>query len=210
MCGIWALLKLNPELIQKYIESLNTIKKRGPDSSMIHIDKNYIIGFHRLAINDLSVSGNQPFYYSSDTHNYILVSNGEIYNHLFLEEKYKISTNSSSDCEVLLPLFIQLNENFIEFNNELRGEYSILIIKQDKKTNIIEYFVSTDPLSVRPMFYYINDNEIGFSSLLSGLSNLSNNVYRLNQGTLIQGKIDFNGLNDSILASRVLRYSFSD
>ena len=108
MCGIWALLKSNPDLVLKYIQSFNTIKNRGPDSSIIHIDKNYIVGFHRLAINDLSVSGNQPFYYSTDTHNYILVSNGEIYNHLFLEEKYRINTESTSDCEVLLPLFIIL------------------------------------------------------------------------------------------------------
>ena len=196
MCGIWALLKLNPELINKYIQSFNTIKNRGPDSSIIHIDKNYIVGFHRLAINDLSVSGNQPFYFSSDTHNYILVANGEIYNHLLLEEKYKIITNSSSDCEVLLPLFIKLNENFTEFNNELRGEYSILIFKQDKKTNNIKYFVSTDALSVRPMFYYINNNEIGFSSLLSGLSSLSNQVNRLDQGTYINGEIDFDKVNN--------------
>ena len=197
MCGIWALLKSNPDLVLKYIQSFNTIKNRGPDSSIIHIDKNYIVGFHRLAINDLSVSGNQPFYYSTATHNYILVSNGEIYNHLFLEEKYRINTESTSDCEVLLPLFIILGENLHNFNNELRGEYSILIIKQEKNTNTVEYFVSTDPLSVRPMFYYMDDyNEIGFSSLLSGLSNISDNVNRLDQGSYIQGKTDFLTYND--------------
>jgi len=197
MCGIWALLKSNPELSSVYIESFNQVKNRGPDSSILHKDRNYLIGFHRLAINDLSVSGNQPFYHSTSTHNYILIANGEIYNHKFLEVKYAILTDSKSDCEVLLPLFIELKENIIEFNNELRGEYSILIIKQNILSNVIEYFASTDPLSVRPLFYFIDENnEIGFSSILGGLSKLSDNVNRLDQGSILIGKIDFNKSND--------------
>ena len=42
MCGIWALLKSNPELRQVYIESFNKLKNRGPDTSILHLDKNYI------------------------------------------------------------------------------------------------------------------------------------------------------------------------
>ena len=144
MCGIWALLQSNPELNPIYIKSFNRVKNRGPDSSILHLDKNYICGFQRLAINDISVSGNQPFYLSTTEYNYILVANGEIYNHKLIENKYNISTKSTSDCEVLLPLFIHLNEDFKLFNNELRGEYSILIIKQSKISNTIEYFASTD------------------------------------------------------------------
>ena len=196
MCGIWALLKSNPELDSVYIKSINQLRKRGPDSTIIHLDKNYMIGFHRLAINDLSVKGNQPFYYSTQSHNYILIANGEIYNHMYLKTKYNIITESSSDCEVILPLFIKLNEDFKLLNNELRGEYSILLIKQDKITDTIEYFVSTDPLSVRPLFYYINDSEIGFSSLLAGLSDLSSNVNRLDQGSIIHGIIKFGNSNN--------------
>jgi len=197
MCGIWALLKQHPELTSVLVNSFNTIKKRGPDSSSIRIDRNYIVGFHRLAINDISVNGNQPFYYANSEYNYILMANGEIYNHHELESKYDIKTNSTSDCAVLLPLFIKLEEDFNKFNNELRGEYAILIIKQYKKSNMIEYFCSTDPLSVRPVFYYIDSLklEIGFASLLSGLSEMSNNVQRLDQGSMIIGKTDFETLN---------------
>jgi asparagine synthase (glutamine-hydrolysing) len=198
MCGIWALIKSNPQLTQQIVESFNKIKKRGPDSSTLHIDRNYIAGFHRLAINDLSVNGNQPFFLSNLEYNYILMANGEIYNHHELETKYDIKTNSTSDCAVLLPLFIKLNENFNKFNNELRGEYSIVIFKQHKKSNLIEFFVSTDALSIRPMFYYIDtiNNEMGFSSLLGGLSSLSNNVKRLDQGTMIVGKTNVKSFNE--------------
>ena len=202
MCGIWALLKSKPDLESKYINSINRIKNRGPDSTIIHLDKNYIVGFHRLAINDISVDGNQPFYYTTTTHNYILVANGEIYNHKELEQKYNILVESLSDCEILLELFIELHEDIELFNRELRGEYSILIIKQHKVLNEIEYFASTDQLSVRPLFYYIDsNNEIGFSSILGGLSELSNNVYRLDQGSIISGRIEFGISNDYNLIS---------
>jgi asparagine synthase (glutamine-hydrolysing) len=198
MCGIWALIKSNPRLTPLLVESFNKIKNRGPDSSTLHIDRNYIAGFHRLAINDLSVSGNQPFYWACSEYNYVLMANGEIYNHHDLETKYDIKTNSSSDCAVLLPLFIKLGEDFHKFNNELRGEYSIVIFKQHKKSNLIEFYVSTDALSIRPMFYYIDaiNNEMGFSSLLGGLSSLSNNVQRLNQGTMIVGKTNVKSFNE--------------
>lgn len=193
MCGIWALLKLKPLLTKEIIDSLNTIKYRGPDSTVIHLEANYITCFHRLAINDLSINGNQPFYYSNSTHNYILMANGEIYNHEELELKYNIKTTSTSDCSVLLPLFIELNEDFKLFNTELRGEYSIVIIKQDKYSDNISYFISTDPLSVRPLFYFFNNTNytIGFSSLLSGLSKLSDEVVRIDQGSFLAGKTDF-------------------
>ena len=200
MCGIWALIKANPKLTYKIIDSFDSIEERGPDTSSIYINKNIILGFHRLAINDLSVYGNQPFYYSTKEFNYTLICNGEIYNHNDLQKEYNINVSSTSDCAVLLPLFLKLNENFAEFNNKLRGEYALLIIKESKSTvnKEIEYFMSTDPLSVRPLFYYIDTEsyEIGVSSLLSGLSKLSSNVNRLDQGTYIQGKTDNKSYNN--------------
>jgi len=212
MCGIWALLKYKPELTQTILNSINNIKNRGPDSTTIHVDRNYIVGFHRLAINDLSVYGNQPFYYNGggalNNYNYILIANGEIYNHLELKQTYNITTRGSSDCSILLPLFIELKEDFKEFNNVLRGEYSIIIIKQHKYSNIIEYFVSTDPLSVRPLFYTVEQSKlienycINFSSLLSGLTGNDNgvrNLQRLDQGCLIKGHTDLKTFNNFII-----------
>ena len=67
MCGIWGLLSLNP--IQNYsmdtlFNKFNTIKYRGPDKSTFISTENYIVGFHRLAIMDLSIQGDQPFTHS--------------------------------------------------------------------------------------------------------------------------------------------------
>lgn len=48
--------------------------------------------------------------------------------------------------------------------------------------------MATDPLSVRPAFYYYTEHEFGVSSLLAGLSDFSNDVHRLDQGTLVRGR----------------------
>jgi asparagine synthetase B (glutamine-hydrolysing) len=53
---------------------------------------------------------------------------------------------------------------------------------------VVDYFAATDPLSVRPLFYYFTEHEFGVSSLLAGLADFSKEVHRLDQGTLIKGR----------------------
>lgn len=128
MCGIWGLLSLKTI---KYDEGMlytkfNTIKSRGPDKSTFISNSNYIVGFHRLAIMDLSIQGDQPFsfsYYYTNSLNsnkylrtiYICV-NGEIYNWKKLRSEQDIQESchknnyvykSNSDCEVLIPMFLK-------------------------------------------------------------------------------------------------------
>jgi asparagine synthase (glutamine-hydrolysing) len=135
MCGIWGLLSLKTI---KYNETLlynkfNSIKSRGPDKSTFITNSNYIIGFHRLAIMDKSIQGDQPFsfsyYYTGRNNNEYLrtiyiITNGEIYNWKKLRsdpdiqelcEKIGYVYKSNSDCEVLLLMFIRyiLNDSYI-------------------------------------------------------------------------------------------------
>jgi len=128
MCGIWGLISLktigyDQELLYK---KFNTIKARGPDKSTFITNPNYIVGFHRLAIMDPSIQGDQPFsfsyYYKGSTNfnKYLrtvyVITNGEIYNWVKLRsepdikelcEKIKYEYKSNSDCEVLLPMFLR-------------------------------------------------------------------------------------------------------
>lgn len=129
MCGIWGLLSLNKItydealLYSKFI----SIKSRGPDRSTFITNPNYIVGFHRLAIMDPSIQGDQPFSYSyhytggsSNSDEYLrtiyLMVNGEIYNWEKLRSEPDIQESchkndyqyrSHSDCEVLLPMFMR-------------------------------------------------------------------------------------------------------
>ena len=92
MCGIFCYVGNNYESKIILYDNFNKIKNRGPDYSVLERIDNVFLGFHRLAINDLSPKGNQPF-----KHNGVyLICNGEIYNHNFLKEKYNIFTQSTS------------------------------------------------------------------------------------------------------------------
>ena len=60
MCGIFCYIgkKYNSLDLQ---ENFQRIENRGPDYSILLNVEQVLLGFHRLAINDLSTSGNQPF-----------------------------------------------------------------------------------------------------------------------------------------------------
>ena len=61
------------------------LKHRGPDKQKYWIDKknNIALGHTRLSIQDLSTNGSQPM--ESSNKRYVIVFNGEIYNHLELK-----------------------------------------------------------------------------------------------------------------------------
>lgn len=127
MCGIWGIVSLKSiQYDSKFLfEKFNQIKSRGPDRSIFITNSDYIVGFHRLAIMDTSIQGDQPFslsyYYTSPKGNrYLrtiyLIANGEIYNWANLRaeqdikqfcEKISYTYKSNSDCEVILPMFLR-------------------------------------------------------------------------------------------------------
>lgn len=84
MCGIWALLsKKKIERFGQLYDAFMQIKNRGPEfSSFDLINPFTLLGFHRLAIMDITAEGNQPFKkVRSDGSCVYCVCNGEIYEH---------------------------------------------------------------------------------------------------------------------------------
>ena len=163
MCGIFCHISDNSSNLELK-SNFERIQKRGPDYSILQHINNITLGFHRLAINDLSDLGNQPF---SDNNIY-LICNGEIYNHKTLREKYNIKTNSNSDCEVILYMYQKIG--FENTCNELDGVFSLIIYD----ININKVFVGRDPYGVRPLFIgYDESNEIFLSSELKSIHDLT-------------------------------------
>lgn len=77
MCGIWGILgKLSTKRQHQAYQAFSRVSPRGPDRSHMLQGTDYIIGFHRLAINGLSVEGDQPFTASRDNKTYYCVCNG--------------------------------------------------------------------------------------------------------------------------------------
>jgi len=88
----------------------DTLHHRGPDDSgsWVDADAGIALGHRRLAILDLSPSGHQPMV--SGSGRYVIVFNGEIYNHLAIRKEIEMLQSSQdwrghSDTETLLAGF---------------------------------------------------------------------------------------------------------
>ncbi|MBU3661394.1 MAG: hypothetical protein FGM14_16115 [Flavobacteriales bacterium] len=137
MCGIVAIFgNGNIE------NALNKIKHRGIDATRIVYSDNIAVGFNRLAINDKTENGTQPFEFG----NLIGVFNGEIYNADELRKEFSIVTKSNSDTEIILPLFEKLGSSVI---HQLDGFYSGIIY--DKMTK--QVFLLRDYIGKKPLFF---------------------------------------------------------
>lgn len=154
MCGFLTMGSTEVE-IDVFDEALGKIEGRGPD--MIETSRLFdkTFGFNRLAIMDLSENGMQPF---SDDHT-IVVCNGEIYNYPELKKNImdEYTFKSSSDCEVLIPLYRKYGlDTLVRY---LDGEYAFCLYDADTD----KMMAARDPIGIRPMFYgYTEKGTIAF------------------------------------------------
>ena len=153
MCGIVG-GKYNKNIIIEDI--IKNIKHRGPDSDGFFYNNNVFLGHTRLSILDLSNNGNQPMF--SDDRNFVIIFNGEIYNHKDLRNSLsEFDFKSNSDTETILFLYIKYGTEFLSL---LNGIFSIAIY--DIKKNII--LLARDQMGVKPLYYYSDESSFLFSS----------------------------------------------
>jgi asparagine synthase (glutamine-hydrolysing) len=158
MCGIFGIIdrhnKVDPEILE---QGCDIIEHRGPDDSGYYINQNIGLGHRRLSILDLTSSGHQPMF--SQDGKYVIIYNGEIYNHNELREQYlqKINFRSTSDTETLLEGYAAYGESFI---NHLNGIFSLAIFNIETK----HIFIARDQLGVKPLYYYNDENYFLFGS----------------------------------------------
>jgi asparagine synthase (glutamine-hydrolysing) len=149
MCGIIGTIQPNAANFIK--PATQAIAHRGPDDTGYFTEANLAFGFQRLAIQDLSPNGHQPMV-SADG-NYVIIFNGEIYNHndikAHLKDKYPFK--STSDTETILYGYIEYGYEII---NMLNGIFALSIY--DRKKN--EVFVARDHFGVKPLYYYQDDD----------------------------------------------------
>ena len=104
MCGIVGILKDRSSETSRAVSTMiGALRARGPDDSGVWCDPTLGLGFGhaRLSVLDLSAAGHQPMVSASGR--YVIVLNGEIYNHLELRQDLRgISWRGHSDTETLL------------------------------------------------------------------------------------------------------------
>lgn len=149
MCGIFLYFsQQQPQRpLAQLMPAFMQTTHRGPDSSVLRrLGPGLVMGFHRLAIHNLSRSGDQPF----EQDGVFSVCNGEIYNHLDLRDEITTTTttNNSCDCAVLLPLYAGAAV-LHDMVRRLDGDFAFCIA--DTKTQKIH--LGRDPVGVKPLFY---------------------------------------------------------
>ena len=179
MCGFVGFVdKANNK--KKIIKDMaDIIKHRGPDSDGYYVGNDCALGFRRLSIIDLA-GGDQPIYNEDNTK--IITFNGEIYNYQEIREDlvgkgHKFKTNS--DTEVLLHGYEEYGSKLL---NKLRGMFAFAIY--DIKDNSL--FAARDFYGIKPLYYYLTDDEFMFGSEIKSFLGHPNFKKELNRDMLKQ------------------------
>jgi len=147
MCGIAGVFDLKSdhnELRQLILKMSGKVRHRGPDWSGIYACQSAILAHERLAIVDPQ-SGKQPFV--SRDGRLILAINGEIYNHREIRERYEglFEFSTHSDCEVILPLYLEKGPDFLE---ELNGIFAFALYDRDQDS----WLIARDHIGINPLY----------------------------------------------------------
>ena len=182
MCGITGFFGRVDDPLQTINLMKGAISHRGPDSSGYWISENNELAFghQRLAIIDTSVNGHQPM--ESHSSRYVIVYNGEIYNHLDIrKELNQLSNNSikwigSSDSETFA-----VSLDFFGIEQTLKkcsGMFAIAI--WDRHSKVLT--LARDKIGEKPLYYgWVNDKFVFGSELkaIKEFPGFSNKISRL-------------------------------
>lgn len=236
MCGFSGIIANVDIQGQTILDSIASIKHRGPDDSLIltgnrqfysfhlsnsvtrenfpplplEIKSPQLFAFNRLSIVDLSQNAMQPFF--DPEKELVFMLNGEIYNYMELRQEFLSTENfiSNSDSEVAFRLFLKLGDEFI---HHLRGMFSIVVY--DFKSGELKAW--RDRLGMKPFYYTLNEGTFVFSSEMKGIFatkvlekqiNYQGLAYSMYLGTCPSPLTIFNGIH-SLQAGCQLSYSLN-
>lgn len=175
MCGLTGFLRLNADgrgpqcsrdesraILERMTESL---RHRGPDDGDVWLDETGAVGLghRRLSILDLSPAGHQPM--TSHCGRFVIVYNGEIYNHLELRPSLKshgITFRGHSDTETLLAAISEWG--FEQTLDRCNGMFAFAVWDTRERTLTL----ARDRLGIKPVYYGSARSSDGSQTLLFG------------------------------------------
>jgi asparagine synthase (glutamine-hydrolysing) len=162
MCSIFGYISTSQTIHQLHLQKLaDLMQHRGEDDQGSFASEHIFLAHHRLAIQDLAVTGAQPML--SDNQRYVLLYNGEIYNHFSLRAKIDYSFKGNSDTETLLQLLIHFGVGILP---ELNGIFSLAFLDTETGNLII----ARDELGVKPLYYHLNEQYFTFASEIKSIT----------------------------------------
>ncbi len=174
MCGIAGFYGSKLPIKKNIIKSSKLIRHRGPDASgTIVLKKDKLVLIHRrLSIIDIDQRSNQPMKYK----NTILIFNGEIYNYIEIRKKLTAMGHifrTNSDTEVLIHALKQWKEKAVDY---LEGMWAFAWYDKNSKKLIL----SRDRFGEKPLYYFLKEKDLFFSSEIKSLSALSSKKFTIN------------------------------
>ncbi|MBX7148134.1 asparagine synthase (glutamine-hydrolyzing) [bacterium] len=170
MCGIAGIYLNSPKeaafLLEKVSSIVSAISHRGPDGHGTWADAQgqLVLGHARLAIIDLSKDGKQPML--SQSGNFVLTFNGEIYNYVELREELAgmgVQFRGTSDTEVLLEAMERWGiEKTLK---RARGMFAVAL--WDIKKKIL--WLGRDRVGKKPLYVYQDHQCLVFASEIKGI-----------------------------------------
>lgn len=162
MCGIAGAISFKEDMREEmkvYENMQHALLRRGPDQRGIVLTKESALIHTRLAVIDIP-NGRQPMSFGDFT----IVYNGELYNtdEIRRELKDDFEFETHSDTEVVLKSYIKWGEKCLD---KFNGIFAFAVYNQKQK----KLFLARDRIGVKPLFYYMNENKLIFSSEIPAL-----------------------------------------
>ena len=176
MCGIAGTIDTMTERAVARVSLLNDAQThRGPDHTVIAQVGGITVGNTRLAIQDPTDAGNQPF--TSADGRYTCVFNGEIYNYRQLVERFRLPVRTTCDGEVIPHLWAKLG---VESLAELRGMFAIAVVDALEEC----LYLARDPFGIKPLYWrLLEDGSLAFASDVRPLARLEPGI-RIDEGAV--------------------------
>ena len=167
MCGITGFLATDSAAnLESYARRMaDSLAHRGPDDVGVWVNEasGVALAHRRLSILDLSSAGHQPMF--SDCGRYVIVFNGELYNHLDLRKGLRREAwKSHSDTETLLVAFQEwgIEKTLIQ----TVGMFALALWDHRARTITL----ARDRFGEKPMFYGWQGSTFLFGSELKALA----------------------------------------
>ena len=160
MCGICGINWTDKDLIKLMGNACN---HRGPEQEGFYLDDEVSLCCERLRVMDLRDIGGQPIHNENET--IWAVQNGEIYNFKKIKNELERKNHkfySNTDTEVLVHLYEEYGENFVEY---LDGMFACAIWDLKNKKLII----ARDRLGVKPLYYWFKNDQLIFASEIKSI-----------------------------------------
>ena len=177
MCGLLGCINY---INLDFKQAKRLLYHRGPDENGEYSFENVYLYHTRLGIQDIK-NGQQPLY-SKD---YVIIFNGEIYNHRELRKQFQLECRTNSDTETILLLYIKIGKECLSY---LDGMFAFAILDQRNK----KLFLARDRAGEKPLYIYSGTSTLIFCSELNPIADI------------IKPEIDYDNFY------QYLRYSFID